>query len=90
MEPIIIDVAGCSTALQLLSRINKALGIKSDTFSALYHHLTITYYPGLIFRNMDQFREHCPHAAQELQVVLKRVQWHYETMDKKFEYDLGA
>ena len=89
MEPIIIDAAGCSTALQLLSRINKALGIKSDTFSALYPYLTATYYPSLIFHNMDQFRHHCPHTVQELQVVLKRVQWYYENINQKFEYNLG-
>ena len=89
MEPIIIDAAGCSTALQLLSRINKALGVKSDTFSGLYGHLTTTYYSPLIFRNTELFRQHCPHAVEELQVVLKRVQWFYENMSKPFAYDLG-
>lgn len=88
MEEIIINVSGCTTALQFLDTVSKVLGKPLGTFSMLSHFLLTNYYPKIIFVGMEEFSARCPHATKEVDLILKRVQEHYRKEGKGFEYEL--
>ena len=86
MKEIIINVSDCTTALQFLAVVSKALGKLIGTFSMLNQYLLTNHYSKITFLNMKDFSARCPQAMKELEVVLKRVQWHYQQEGNGFEY----
>ncbi len=88
MKEIIIDLSGCTTALQFLDTVGKVLGKPMGTFSVLNQYLLHNYYPQITFLGMKEFSARCPHATKEVEMILSRVQWHYRKEGKGFEYGL--
>lgn len=87
MEEITINISGCTTALQFLDVVSKVLGKHISTFSMLSQHLLANYYPQIIFVSMGEFSARCPHATNEVEIILKKVQEHYRKEKKNFEYE---
>ncbi len=87
MAELTIDITGCTTALQFLDTVGKALGTPQGTFSILNHYLSNHYFPKITFVGMKEFRMHCPHAAKEMEIVMKRIKWHYQQKGTDFEYE---
>ena len=90
MEEIIIDVSGCTTALQFLDTVGKALGKPMGNFSMLEHYLMKNYHSKIIFVGLKEFSAHCPHSMKEVEIILRRVQWNYQQEGKVFEYHFQA
>lgn len=88
MQEITIDISGCTTALQFLDTVGKALGKPMGNFSILEHYLMKNYQFKIIFVGLKEFSAHCPHATREINVILDRVQKYFQQEGKKFEYCL--
>ncbi len=86
MEEIAIDISGCTTALQFLDTVGKALGKSRGTFSILNDYLLANYHSKITFLGMKEFRTRCPQATREMETILSRVKWHYQQEGKEFEY----
>lgn len=87
MAELIIDITGCTTALQFLDRVGNVLGKPLGNFSVLNHYFHQNYYPQITLVGMEEFNKHCPHATKEMELILKMVQKHYEEEGKRFEYE---
>ncbi|HLC71311.1 MAG TPA: hypothetical protein VJI32_04840, partial [Candidatus Nanoarchaeia archaeon] len=83
-----IDISSCTTALQCLDTVGKALGTPLGNFSILNRYLQQHYYPNIILVGMKEFGERCPHATKELETILKRVKDHFHKQGKEFEYQI--
>lgn len=90
MKEIIIDLSGCTTALQFLDTVGKVLGKPLGNFSRLEQYLTTNYHSRIIFVGMKEFSAHCPQATREMETILSRVRWHYQQERKEFEFNLQA
>lgn len=89
MAELLIDFSGCTSALQFLDTFGKAMGKPLGTFSMLENYLVKNYHPQIIFVGMKEFRIRCPQATKEMEMILSRVQWHYQEERKEFEYELS-
>ena len=88
MAELTIDITGCTTALQFLDTVGKALGTPLGNFSILEQYLHQNYYSKITLVGMKEFTTCCPHARKEIETILKRAKLQYQQEGKEFEYGL--
>ncbi|HIJ10453.1 TPA: hypothetical protein HA278_00220 [Candidatus Woesearchaeota archaeon] len=74
-----VDLAKCTTTLQLLSHIDKHI----FNFKSLYMYL-LKHVGSIEFVNTKEFSEKCPHSMRELRKVLEKV-----SKEKEFSYKIN-
>ncbi len=86
MGELRIDITGCTTALQFLDLVGKALGKPIGNFSMLEQYLHQYHHSKITLVGMKEFEKRCPYARREIEIILERVKGHVHKQEKEFEY----